>query len=101
MSLQCFPGLHHLILGEGFLLTPGNAGDCARIDQHMIAFRAHCELWQLRRELSNGRLLTSSIGQFILLALYSILEVFGFAAGLLDARLHLVGGDVVRHVGGL
>jgi hypothetical protein len=52
-------------------------------------------------ELSNGRVLTSAIGQFILLALYSILQVFGFTTGLLDTRLHLVGGDIVRHVGGL
>ena len=27
MSLQGFPGLHHLVAGEGFLLTLGNAGD--------------------------------------------------------------------------
>jgi hypothetical protein len=52
-------------------------------------------------ELSNGRLLTSAIGQFVLLALYSILQVFSFTTGLLDARLHLVGGHVVRHVGEL
>ena len=52
-------------------------------------------------ELSNDRELTSAIGQFILLALYSFLQDLGFTAGLLDARLHLVGGDVVRHAGGL
>jgi hypothetical protein len=46
-------------------------------------------------------LLTRAVSQFILLALYSILQVLGFATGLLDARLHLIGGDVVRHVGGL
>jgi hypothetical protein len=52
-------------------------------------------------ELSNDRLLTRAVSQFIFLSLYSILQVFGFTTGLLDARLHLVGGDVVRHVGGL
>src|ERR1700716_3990266 len=46
MSLQCFPGLHHLVLGEGFLLTPGDAGDCKQIYQHTIAFTAPGELWQ-------------------------------------------------------
>jgi len=52
-------------------------------------------------ELSNDLLLTRAVSQFILLSLYSILQVFSFTTGLLDARLHLVGGDVVRHVGGL
>ena len=48
-------------------------------------------------ELLHERLLTGTVSQLILLALYSILQVLSFATGLLDARLHLVGGDVVRH----
>lgn len=38
---------------------------------------------------------TSGIGQFILLSLDAILEVLGFTARLLDARLHSLGRDIV------
>ena len=48
--------------------------------------------------LSYG-VLTCAVSQFILLALYSVLQVLSFAAGLLDTRLHLVRRYFVRHDG--
>ena len=50
------------------------------------------------RLLSYG-VLTCAISQFVLLALYSVLQVLSFAASLLDARLHLVRRYLVRHGG--
>jgi hypothetical protein len=41
--------------------------------------------------------LTRAIRQVVLLALYPILQVLRFTASLLDARLHGLGGDIVRH----
>ncbi len=61
--------------------------------------RAYLEAMATVLELSENRVLTRPICQFILLALYPILQVLSFTAGLLDARLHLIGGDVVRHAG--
>ena len=41
--------------------------------------------------------LTRAVSQIILLALDSILQALGFAARLLDALLHRLRSDLVRH----
>jgi hypothetical protein len=102
MSLQGFSGLHHLILGESFLLTPRDAGHFQAIHQ----YTSHGNIARKdghRDRAEDWLLLTRAISELILLALYSILQVLRFATSLLDARLHLVRGDFVRHrhVGGL
>ena len=48
-------------------------------------------------EIGVWYVLTRAIGQIILLALYPVLQVLGFATSLLDARLHRLWRHVVRH----
>lgn len=50
----------------------------------------------MKRLMREGVKLTSSIGQFILLALDPVLQGLGLAPGLLNARLHRLWRHIVR-----
>lgn len=50
----------------------------------------------MKRLMREGAKLTSSIGQFILLALDPVLQGLGLAPGLLNARLHRLWRHIVR-----
>ena len=89
MSFQRLPRLHHLISRKCLLLALGNICNCI--------VSVSTWLWLNRAKSRDECLLTRAVSEVILLALYPILQRLSFAPSLLDARLHRLRRDILRH----